>query len=71
VEAHFETEEIMNEVLSSPEIEQQMIQANDETLEDVFFFTDHTARIYSKAGKRKMNNSTIKKLLWITMEITD
>jgi hypothetical protein len=68
VEAHFETEEIMNEVLSSPEIEQQ---ANDETLEDVFFFTDHTARIYSKAGKRKMNNSTIKKLLWITMEITD
>jgi hypothetical protein len=53
IEAHFETQEIMNEVLASQEIGQMMQTALQESGGDIFFYTGHTARIYSDNAKKK------------------
>ncbi|MCH5585098.1 hypothetical protein MK805_08955 [Shimazuella sp. AN120528] len=55
IEAHFETEEIMNEVLASQEIGEMMQTALKESGGDIFFYTGHTARIYSDNAKKKYN----------------
>lgn len=55
IEAHFETEEIMNEVLASKEIGEMMQTALKESGGDIFFYTGQTARIYSDNAKKKYN----------------
>ncbi|MCH5586630.1 hypothetical protein MK805_16975 [Shimazuella sp. AN120528] len=53
IEAHFETLETMNKVLTSQEIGQMMQTALTENAGDIFFFTGNTARIYSDESKEK------------------
>lgn len=55
IEAHFETEEIMNEVLASQEIGEMMQTALKESGGDIFFYTGQTARIYSDNAQEKYN----------------
>jgi hypothetical protein len=55
VEAHFETEEIMNEVLASKEIGEMMQIALKESGGDIFFYTGHTSRYYSANAQKKYN----------------
>jgi hypothetical protein len=55
IEAHFETEDVMNEALGSPEIGGMMMRALEESGGDLFFYTGQTARIYSDAAKIKFN----------------
>jgi hypothetical protein len=57
IEAHFETQEIMNEVLASREIGQMMQTALQESGGDIFFYTGQTARIYSDNAKKKYNKN--------------
>jgi hypothetical protein len=55
IETHFETLEIMNEVLTSPEISQHMMTALSETPGELFFFTGNTVRVYSDFAKKRFN----------------
>ncbi|MCH5585099.1 hypothetical protein MK805_08960 [Shimazuella sp. AN120528] len=54
VETHFESLEIMNEVLSSPKISQFLTRWLEETPADISYFTGNTVRIYSDAAKQKL-----------------
>jgi hypothetical protein len=55
IETHFESEETMNAVLTSPEIAEHMMRALQETPGDLFFYTGHTARVYSEEARKKFN----------------